>query len=376
MLLRKDFLKNVKRIVLKIGTNLLTTEEKDLDEKVIKKIAKEALYCQNKNIRLTIVSSGAITAGLKVLNLSKRPTNIPALQASAAIGQINLIAKYQQCFLNNNMTIGQILLSTDDVHDRNRYLNIRNSLNELYKNRVVPILNENDSVNIEELKFGDNDQLSAIIASITDADLLVIYSDIDGLYTDNPKKNKQAAIIKEVKKLDASILALARDKENDFSLGGMTSKLQAAKAAKAAGIGVFLGHGKKITIQQILEQEAVGTFFYPSVKKIQSRKRWLGFSPKIMGQLHIDNGCKKAICRNNKSLLPSGIIDVAGKFTKGCIIEIIDSEQNSLGKGISNYSAEEINKIKGRKSSEIKNILGHISYEEVIHRDNLYIFDT
>ena len=244
MLQKKEFFSNVKRIVLKIGTNLLTNEKKELDEKIIRKISNEALYCQNKNICLTIVSSGAITAGLKILNLHKRPTNIPVLQASAAIGQINLIAKYQQCFLENNINIGQILLSTDDVHDRKRYLNIRNSLNELYKNKIVPILNENDSVNIEELKFGDNDQLSAIIASITDADLLVVYSDIEGLFTDNPKKNKQAVIISEVKKLDNSILTLARDKENNFSLGGMTSKLQAAKAATTAGIGVFLGHGK------------------------------------------------------------------------------------------------------------------------------------
>ena len=367
---------NPNRVVIKIGTRILDSDKVIFNITRIKSIVSEIAQFHNAGKEVLIVSSGAVGAGMRELNMGKRPQNIPELQALAAVGQGKLMQMYNQEFAKYSIKVAQLLLSRADVNDRRRYLNIRYTLLELLKFKVIPIINENDTVTIEELKFGDNDNLSALIASKIDADLLIIMTDVDGLYPCDPKKVKDAKCIPVVEKITDEIKSMAKGVQAELTVGGMITKISAADIATKSGINTIIANGlKEQTITKIMSGEEVGTLFLPvKSKKMSMRKRYLLLS-KVMSnkKIVVDDGAKNALIKNNKSLLPIGIVDVIGEFLRGAIVEIVDKDNNVIGKGLVNYSSEEIKKIKRKKTLEIAGLLGSKPYDEVIHRDNLVL---
>jgi glutamate 5-kinase len=367
---------NPNRVVIKIGTRILDSDKVVFNTTRIKSIVSEIAQLHNAGKEVLIVSSGAVGAGMRELNMDRRPQNIPELQALAAIGQGKLIHMYNQEFAKYNIKVAQLLLSRADVNDRRRYLNIRYTLLELLKFRVIPIINENDTVTIEELKFGDNDNLSALIASKIDADLLIIMTDVDGLYSCDPKKVKDAKCIPVVEKITDEIKGMAKGVQAELTVGGMITKISAADIATKSGIYTIIANGlKEQTITKIMSGEEVGTLFLPvKSKKMSMKKRYLLLSKVMLNKkIVVDDGAKNALIKNNKSLLPIGVVDVIGEFLRGTIVEIVDKDNNVIGKGLVNYSSEEIKKIKRKKTAEITGILGSKPYDEVIHKDNLVL---
>ncbi len=368
---REKILKNVKRVVVKIGTKSLTNDI-ELDRKKIKKITDEISHLIKTGYQVSLVSSGAVSAGIGKLKLNRKPKSIPEKQASASIGQINLMYLYNYYFSKNNIIIGQILLTESDLKNRIKYLNITNTLNTLLEEyNALPIINENDVVGIDELIFGDNDELSALIANLVRADLLILLTDTDGFYLNN---NGEQVLLKEVKKINQQITASAGGAGSKFSSGGMVSKIKAAKIATHSGIPVVIANSKKKDILlRILNGESEGTLFYPSEKSLSQRKRWLAFSVAPKGDIIIDNGARTAILNKGKSLLPGGIVKVKGKFAKGDPVNILDESNKIIARGLSNFNSIVLNKIKGKKTSEVKKIITNSFYEEVVNRDNLVI---
>jgi len=364
------------RVVIKIGTRILDSDKVVFDTTRVKGIVSEIAQFHNVGKEVLIVSSGAVGAGMRELNVSKRPQNIPELQALASIGQGRLMHLYNQEFAKYNIKVAQLLLSRDDINDRRRYLNIRYTLLELLKFKVIPIINENDTVTIEELKFGDNDNLSALIASKIDADLLIILTDVDGLFHCDPKTFKDAKCISVVEKITDEIRQMAQGVKAELTVGGMTTKISAADIAGKSGIPTIIANGlKEGTITKIMNGEEIGTLFLPvKSEKISMKKRYLLLSKVAPGKkVVIDEGAKNALIKNNKSLLPIGVIDVIGEFLRGALVEIADKDNHIIGKGLVNYSSEEIKKIQKKKTSEIAITLGTKPYDEVIHKDNLVL---
>ena len=366
--MRKEYLKNIKRIVIKVGTKSLTSEIK-IDTKKIQKLTGEIAELKNSGYEIVLVTSGAISSGVGEMGLKIRPTSMPEKQASASIGQIILMTEYHDCFKKYNIKIGQVLLTESDLRDRQRYLNAKNTLVTLIrKYKVIPIVNENDVVGIEEIIFGENDVLSALIANLIDANLLVLLSDIDGFYY-------KGELLKEVECLTEEILKSAGDKGDKFSTGGMQSKLNAAKICVNAGIPAVIANSMKENIlRRIIKGEDEGTFFYPSRKHLSHKKRWIAYSVVSKGSIYIDEGAIDALKNKGKSLLPGGITRVKGKFNKGDPVDVCDNDGNVIGRGMVNYENEIINEIKGKKTRLIKDQLKENFYEEVIHRDNLVIY--
>ncbi len=365
-----------KRIVVKIGSNVLT-QDQGLNRGVVKSISMQIGGLIDKGLEVILVSSGAMACGVKKIGLSKRPDEIPQRQAAAAVGQAGLMNEYEQAFGINSKKVAQILLTRADLSDRKRYLNARNTLNTLLSWDVIPIINENDTVAVEEIKFGDNDNLSAMITTLMDADLLINLTDIDGLYTKDPRTHSDADLIPEVSVIDRAIEKLASDIPGALGTGGMLSKIKAAAKVCAAGIPMIIANGNKPDILTALfSGKKQGTLFIPKKEKLSGRKCWIAFSLKPEGTIKIDKGAALAILSKGKSLLPSGITDVEGKFGTGAAVEFADNNETVLGIGLVNYSASDIRKIKGLKSGQIKDCLGYKPYDEVIHRDNLAITDT
>lgn len=321
-----------------------------------------------------LVSSGAIAAGIKELNLPEVPKNIPQKQAAAAIGQSHLIWVYEKFFGQRNQKVAQILLTHDDLSNRRRYLNARNTLFTLLRYRVVPIINENDTVAIEEIQFGDNDTLSALVTNMVEADLLLILSDVDGFYTADPRRDRQASLLSQVDKITPAIEAIAQPSLSLTGRGGMISKIQAAKKAGASGAMTIIANGKHPEIiKRVLAGEEVGTLFLPQKSRLTSRKHWIAYTLKPKGDIVVDDGARDALIRNGKSLLPKGILGIKGKFGPGDAVTCIDAKGQGLARGIVNYSSEELKAIKGCYTTEIEKILGYKFYDEVIHRDNLVL---
>lgn len=382
---RARFFANPKRIriVVKIGSRVITSSKNELDLSLIETLVKDIEHLYRKKYQVLIVTSGAIVAGLKDLKLSSRPTDLPLKQAASAVGQVKLMHSYTTAFKKFNIPTAQILLTREDLQNRGRYLNARNTLVRLLDRGVIPVINENDTVAVEEIKFGDNDTLSALVALMMDADLLTILTDIDGLYTDlpAPTKGRQAGIPKEteeiklipyVEKITPKIEKMAKCKGD--GAGGMGTKIQAAKMLTESGIPVVIANGReKQILRKIISCEDIGTFFAPLKQKKKGKKKWIAFSLKSKGQIIVDKGAKQALVKGGKSLLPSGILSVAGKFDAGDSVSIVDANHKEFARGLSNYSSEEIGKIKGLKSSEIKKVLQYKDYDEVIHRDNLVV---
>lgn len=361
---------NIKRLVIKVGTSTLTHNTGKLNLAQLEYLVRELAELRHRDIEVILVTSGAVGAGIGKLGLKQKPKNIPEKQALAAIGQGILMQMYEKLFSEYGEVVAQILLTREDINQRERYLNARNTLLTLLRLGAVPIINENDTVAFEEIKFGDNDTLAALVAGLVDADLLVILSDIDGLYTADPRKERSAQLIKVVEELTPEIIALAGRPGSVLGSGGMMTKIQAAKIVSTSGIPMIVANGsRKDVLKDIIRGDNPGTLFLPCDHRLNSRKAWIGYASKASGFLLVDEGAEKALVEQGKSLLPSGVSSVEGKFERGCVISIRGA-QGEIGRGIVNYSSAEISKIKGCQTKEISKILGHKDFDEVVHRDN------
>lgn len=368
-------LKDVKRIVIKVGSSTITYGNGKRNFSRIDRLAREIADLANQGKEIILVSSGAVAVGVDRLGLAAKPKTIPGKQAAAAVGQGVLMHTYEKIFAEYGQIVAQVLLTRMDSVDRHRYTNSRNTFLALLEHKVIPIVNENDVVAIDELKIGDNDNLSALVAGIVDADLLIILSDIDGLYTANPQNDPNAKLVPEVTDITPEIEASAGDAGSKVGTGGMFTKIQAAKMATSSGINMVIASGEeKDAISRILEGEEIGTLFVSRENRLQFRKRWLAFGARIAGKIVVDDGCAKAVRKaGGCSILPAGITDVEGEFEAGNTISVVNKTGHELARGLANYSSEELDMIKGAKTSEIENILGHKHFDEVIHRDDLVI---
>ncbi len=376
--MRTETLSKVKKIVIKVGTNVLTDKNGFLDKEIIGSIARQLIELRSKGYYVVLVSSGAIGAGLGVLGIKARPKNLPKLQAAAAVGQCKLISIYDDFFTKHKFNAAQLLLTREDFEDRRRYLNASNTINALMKLNTIPIINENDTISVDEIAFSDNDILSSLVTNLVHAELFIILSSVDGLYSNITPSGKCSGLVSCVKGITSDITKLACDIKTSGGVGGMQSKLDAAMTATKAGEAVIIANGKKDNVLvRIMNGEDIGTFFSPvntDNRKMTCRRRWIRFSVKPTGKLFVDKGAEDALIKNGKSLLASGIVDIEGDFKNGDVISVIGKNKHlEVGRGLTNYSSEEINKVKGLKTSEIRKILGHRTYEEVIHRDNLVI---
>ncbi len=374
--MRTEYLNNLKRIAVKLGSNLLT-EEDGLNIAIVRDIAKQIAGIFDKNIQVILISSGAMAAGVKKLGFTKRPAETPKRQAAAAVGQPQLIIEYEDAFKPYKKKVAQILLTSEDLSDRKRYLNARNTLETILGLNAVPIINENDTITVESIEFGDNDNLAAMITLLTNADILINLTDIDGLFDKDPRVNPNALMIKEVEKITKKITQAADSIPGALGKGGMTSKIEAAKKLMSAGIPMIIANGKIPEIlPSIIEGKEYGTFFYPKSVKITGKKRWIGYSIKPKGNVIIDNGAANAILQKGKSLLAKGITEVKGNFEQGAPVKILNADNKKIGAGLSNYSSYDILQIMGLQSADINRKLGCKTKAEVIHRNNMTIINT
>jgi glutamate 5-kinase len=362
----------IRRLVVKVGTGLVTEPGAGADPKRIDAIAAEIVSVR-KNREIVLVTSGAIVSGMARLALSERPRSIPEKQAAAAVGQSALMWHYEAAFKRHDVPVGQVLLTAQDISDRARYLNARNTLRALLAFGVVPIVNENDTVAVEEIKVGDNDNLSALVASVIDADLLVLLTDVEGLYTADPARDATARKLDTVEAVTAEIERLVWEGEGRVSVGGMATKLQAAQKATASGVPMIIasGHDEHV-LARILEGEPVGTFFPARTDRLTARKRWIAFAVPPQGRLHVDGGAVAALTERGTSLLPSGVVEVEGEFVAGDVVAVTAGGRE-FARGLVNFDAGDLRKIRGAKTREIEARLGYRSFDEVIHRDNLVI---
>lgn len=371
----REALKKAKRIVIKVGTSTITYANGKRNFSQIDRMAREISDLQNQGKEMILVTSGAVAVGVDRMGLPGKPKTIPGKQAAAAVGQGVLMHTYEKFFADYGQIVAQVLITKTEAIDRHRYTNTRNTFMELMRQRVIPIVNENDVVALDELKIGDNDNMSALVAGIVDADLVIILSDVDGLYTANPQTHPDAVIVPEVAEITPEIEASAGGVGSARGTGGMATKIQAAKAATSSGIHLVIASGtEKNAITRVLQGEELGTLFVSRENRLQFRKRWLAFGAKIAGSIVVDDGCAKAIRKaGGCSILPAGVFAVQGEFLPGSTVSVIDKDAHELARGLVHYSSAELEQIKGCNSSEIANILGHKNFDEVIHRDDLVI---
>ena len=364
------YLKNSKIIVIKIGSSLLIDENKKIRKKWLSEFSKDIKDLLNQNKRIIIVSSGAIAMGCKKLNLSKRNLKLDKSQAVASIGQIELMNLFTETFLKNKINISQILLTLEDTEQRRRALNAKRTFENLFQLNFIPIVNENDSIATSEIKYGDNDRLASRVAQISAADALILLSDVEGLYTTNPKINKNAELIKEIKNIDKNIEQISTKSVGEHGTGGMKTKIDAAKICQLSGCIMAIANGLPLRpIKKIIEKNNC-TWFLPKISKLDARKKWIISSISPKGQLIIDDGAKEALTKG-KSLLAAGIKKVLGKFNKGDHIKIIDKDYKEFARGLSSFSSDEVLKIMGHHSNKIQDLLGYISKSEVVHKDDM-----
>ncbi len=370
---RKAFFDSAKRVVVKVGSGVLT-EADGLNLSVIQSISGQICRLMENGVQVLLVSSGAMASGIKKMGLSRRPEDIPKRQAVSAVGQAGLIMAYENAFEKYDKKVAQMLLTNDGLSNRERYLNARNTLHTLLSWRVTPIINENDTVAVDELKFGDNDNLAALITLLMSADIMISLTNIDGLYSSDPRTDPDGELIPVVHAVNEEIEAIASEVPGAYNFGGMLSKINAAKTVTSAGIPMVIAHGETPDIlARLFSGEKAGTFFIPKGRRLGSRKSWIGYTLKPKGAVRIDPGAERAILQNGKSLLPSGVTGVEGDFKVGAPVACKNEKNEVLGTGLVNYSAGDILKVMGLKTDQIKNRLGFKPYDEVIHRDNLVI---
>lgn len=367
-------LDHVSHIVVKVGSTSLCDSNGILNKEKILKLILQIAYIKRKGIKVTLVSSGAISAGIGILNLDEKPKELNKKQALAAIGQAHLMQIYEDLFELFHLKCAQILLNHDDFDDRKRLMNLSNALGAILDYDVIPIINENDTLAVEEIRVGDNDTLSALVLPVVDAQLLVLVSDIDGLYDDNPHHNPDAHLIHEVDGIDEHIMEFAKDTSSQFGTGGMVTKLKAAKVVNDYGGDMAIINGQSETaLIDLIEGKDVGTYFSgKSGRTLSSRQHWIMYRSSPKGKLIVDDGARDAVLKH-ASLLPTGIHEVDGSFMAGSVIDVMSKDHQLLARGIVNYSSDEIKLIKGKQSSQIEGILHYKDYDEVIHADNLVI---
>ena len=363
-------LKNSKIIVIKIGSSLLVDENKKIRKKWLSSFASDIKHLISKNKKIIIVSSGAIALGCIKMNYNKKKLKLDKSQAVASIGQIELMNLFSKIFSNYKLDISQILLTLEDTEERRRSLNAKRTFENLFDLNFIPIVNENDTIATTEIKYGDNDRLASRVAQITNADTLILLSDVDGLYTKNPKNFKDAKIIKKVENLNEDLKNLKFKGNNEFGSGGMTTKIEAAKICQLSGCNMIIGNGLYLNPINKIIKENNCTLFISKISKLDARKKWIISSVSPKGELIIDEGAKKAL-KSGKSLLAAGIKKVIGKFNKGDHIKIIDKSNKEFARGLASFSSNEVKKILGHHSKEIKKILGYTAKSEVVHKDDM-----
>lgn len=374
MEIRRETIKRTKRVAIKVGSAVLTQGNGTLNETAFKGLALEVFKLWSRGIEVALVTSGAVAAGMGKLGLTERPKSIPEKQAAAAAGQSSLMGRYERVFASHDLNVAQVLLTHEDLSSRHRYLNARNTLFTLLSYGVVPIINENDTVVVDEIKFGDNDNLSALVAGLIDADLLLILTDTDGLYDKDPRSHADANLIPLVEKIDSHIEHMAGGIGTSIATGGMITKIQAAKKAATVGIATIIASGRcMINIERVFASEKIGTLFLSQSEKLTSRKHWIGTVLKPKGTIIVDDGAREALTNKGKSLLPTGIVGVEGDFGIGDAVLLEDKEGNKFAQGLVGYTHAEILLIMGHRSSRIEEILGYKYCDEIIHRDDLVI---
>jgi glutamate 5-kinase len=357
-----------RRVVVKIGSRLLA---EDVDTRV-GVLAQEAKTLAGRGVQLVIVTSGAIALGVRRLGLAERPRTMPGLQAAAAVGQGQLIHVYERALASHGLHAGQVLLTHDDVRDRRRYLNARHALSELLRLRAVPVINENDTVSVDEIKFGDNDRLAALVTSLVEADALIILTDVAGLYDGDPAAG--AKLIPEVVDIDREARPVAGGTSSGVGTGGMASKVEAAQVAGRFGVVTLVASGRRDRpVSSLLEGAADGTVFWPSVSRLQSRKHWIAYALRPAGSLVVDAGARRALVEGGKSLLPSGVKSVRGRFGTGEAVSVVDEAGGEFARGLCGFDSEEMEKIAGKRTADLEATLGYRPVEEAIHRDDLVL---
>ena len=372
-LVRQEIATAAHTIVVKVGTRVLTGADGLLNQTRLASLAEELHQLMTAGRKVVLVTSGAVGAGLGRLGLTKRPDALAKLQAIAAVGQSHLVEVYDRALRAHGRHAAQLLLTAHDLDSRTGYLNVRNTITALFEYGALPIINENDTVSVDELMttFGDNDRLAAMVTNLLRAPLLVLLSDVEGLYDGDPN-DRASKVIPIVSKIDQSILGLVRDSDSGLSKGGMASKLEAARIATAAGENVIIAGGRTPgSLARIIAGEVVGTLFLAQGKALPSFKRWIGFTAQPRGTITVDPGAREAVQKRGKSLLAIGIVEVQGNFTKGDVVSLTDPTGQEFARGLTNYSLAEVAKIKGLRTEKIAAALGHCPYDEVVHRDNM-----
>lgn len=372
--MRKEVLKGVKRIVIKIGSRVLTDADGALDMAIIGRICRDISALRERDLQVVLVSSGAIAAGRSELGLTDKPKTIPHKQAAAAIGQTRLMWAYQEALTPYNLKAAQLLLTSEDLGSRQRFLNARATLDALLGFGIIPIINENDTVVVDEIKFGDNDNLSALVTNVAEAQLLLILTDTEGLYDADPMTVPGAQLIPLVRSITREIERSAGGASSSLGTGGMSTKVAAAKKAGRNGVATIIASGKQEQIiLAALRGEEVGTLFLPSRDGLNRRKHWIAFTLKPGGRIFVDDGAREVLLKKGKSLLPSGITGVEGRFERGASVRICGTDGKEFARGLSDYSGAEITMLAGKKSSEIEAILGYYYGDVIVHRDNLVL---
>lgn len=371
---RKAIISRTKRAIIKIGSSVLTDDGGILDESAFDRLAKDISAVKNQKRDVAVVSSGAIASGMKKLGLTRKPTEVSMKQAIAACGQSTLIRNYERAFSSYGEKVAQILLTHDNLTDRKRFLNARKTLTTLFGMGIIPIINENDTVAVEEIMLGDNDNLAAHVTSLVEADLLILLTDIGGLYDKDPRRSRDAELIALIDRIDKNVESIAGDTSGRTTTGGMKTKIQAARTAAAFGVPTIIANGKEeSTLEDLFAGKEVGTLFLPSAASLSRRKHWIAFTLRSAGEIIIDDGARNAISSKGKSLLPSGIKGVRGKFGVGESVTCVDESGAEIARGLTSYSSEDIKLIMGRSTRDIEAVLGHKYSDEVIHRDDLVI---
>ena len=387
--LRRRHIGGVRRLVVKVGTNVLASPGKPVDEKRVDAISEQIATLMEGGREVALVSSGAIGSGMAELGFEERPSTLPDLQASASVGQSRLVSRYARSLHRHGFHTGQILLTREDFDARGRYLNAKNTIRALFDMGCVPVINENDTISTDEIRFGDNDLLAALVTHMIQAELLIVLSSVPGLCSSKPYPESVMGVhegagaadiggdvLDIVERIDADVLHLASDTTSPSGTGGMASKLDAVRIATEAGEAAVIADGHEENIlHRILAGERVGTLFLPAGEKLRSRKRWIRFTSRPRGTIVVDAGARSALENRGKSLLPSGVIEVDGRFEAGDVVRVKGPSGEEFARGLTNYGSEEVDRIKGLNTAEIEDALGQKYYDEVIHRDNLALVD-
>ncbi len=373
-LVRQEVINAAHTIVVKVGTNVLAGSDGRLNQERIQALSDQLHRIRASGRKVVLVSSGAIGAGIGRMNLGARPTDLRQLQACAAIGQNFLMRGYQECLDRHGTHAAQILLTAGDFDNRTRYLNMRNTILTLFEWQVLPIINENDTVSVDELRFGDNDALAALVTNLIQAPLLILLSVVDGLYGSDPRTNPRAELVRTVSEVDDRVLSMAGDSHSQLGTGGMRTKIRSARLVTQAGESVILANGSTPgVLDAIMAAEPVGTLFLPLRNSISAWKRWLGYTARTRGKLVVDHGAREAVENRGRSLLPIGVVQVIGNFSKGDVVALTDAQGEEFARGLTNYAAADATRIMGLRTDQIGAILDVVPYEELVHRDNLVV---